>query len=92
MASKDIGRGWGDLNGSLKEWYCPVDKKNYPVGDWQIVLSTINGVQMDGRKCPICEFKAYQHNETLAMVPPAPVIVPVVVAKPKKAAKKKVAK
>lgn len=91
MASKDIGRGFGDLNGSLKEWHCPVDKKNYPVGDWQIVFLEINGSNLEGRKCPNCEFKAFQYVETVAMIPPAPVVVPPVVAKPKKARKKKVA-
>lgn len=81
MASKDVGAGWGDLHGSMVAWYCPLEKLSYPVADWQIVLSEIRGVKMDGRKCPKCEFVAYQHHETRAMVPP------VVVEKPKKAKK-----
>lgn len=88
MATKDIGNGWGDLPRSLTEWRCPACAANYPVEDWQIVLSEIRGVKMDGRKCPKCEFIAYQHNETrqmdpierVSIEPPAPV-------KPKKVKK-----
>jgi len=69
MASCDVGKGWGDLGGSIREWHCPECKVNLPVADWQIVQSELNGVKMDGRKCPQCEFKAYQHHETDKMRP-----------------------
>lgn len=69
MATKDIGQGWGDLPRSLTEWKCPACAKNYPVENWQIVLSEIRGIKMDGRKCPVCEFVAYQTNETRQMDP-----------------------
>lgn len=69
MASKDVGQGWGDLPGTFTDWRCPDCPGNYPVEDWQIVLSEIGGHKMDGRKCPKCEFKAYQHNETAKMIP-----------------------
>jgi NAD-dependent SIR2 family protein deacetylase len=65
MAQKDLGKGFGELRGSLKEWRCPKCDKNYPVEDWAIVH---NG-SFDGRKCPQCDFTAHQVNETLAMIP-----------------------
>lgn len=69
MSQKDVGKGWGDLNGSLKNWHCPKCNENFQIQDWPIINSVINGVQMDGRKCPKCEFSAYQHHETIAMQP-----------------------
>lgn len=85
MATKDIGQGWGDLPRSLTEWKCPDSGKLYPVADWQIIISEISGVRMEGRKCPECEFKAYQHHESRRMDPIERVsIEPPVIAKPKK--------
>lgn len=85
MATKDIGQGWGDLPRSLTEWKCPVCVAVYPIADWQIVLSEIGGVKMDGRKCPVCEFKAYQSHESRRMDPIERVSVePPVIPKPKR--------
>ena len=69
MADKDVNQGWGDLNGSLNEWLCPKCEHTYPVKDWAISWGVINSVKMDGRKCPQCEFTAYQHDETTEMIP-----------------------
>lgn len=69
MADKDIGIGWGDLNGSLTEWYCLVCDKNHAVAAWQVVKASIKGVSMDGRKCPSCEFTVYEYGETSKMAP-----------------------
>ena len=69
MAQKDIGIGWGDLNGKHSVWKCPDENKTYPVGDWSIVWKDMGNWKMDGRKCPGCDFTAYQHHETVRMVP-----------------------
>ena len=87
MATKDIGQGWGDLPRGLREWRCPKCFINYPMELWSIVWTEINGCKMDGRKCPQCDFAAYQHGETMAMVPLP--IVPVEPPAPIKAKKKR---
>lgn len=69
MASEDLGKGYGELNPSLKDWRCPDEQINYPIENWQVVLSEIKGVKMSGRKCPNCEFKAYQLGDTRRMHP-----------------------
>lgn len=69
MATKDIGKGWGDLPHSLAAWLCPVCSLEYPIAEWSIVWTELNGVTMDGRKCPKCDFAAYQHGETMRMFP-----------------------
>lgn len=71
MADKDIAQGWGDLPGSLTSWHCPKCKKDYPVSEWAIIQS-VSGTKMDGRKCPHCDFSAFQHHETIKMHPPTP--------------------
>ena len=67
MATKDVGKGWGDLPGSLTEWRCPKCEENYPVADWSIVWKEIGGFNCDGRKCPICDFEEYHNGGTMAM-------------------------
>lgn len=69
MAIKDVGKGWGDLNVSLSDWRCPKCIKNYPISEWNIIRGIVNGHDLEGRKCPTCEFQAFQHHETMEMVP-----------------------
>ena len=69
MADKDVNKGWGNLPGRLQTWHCPICGNDSPVKAWSIVNDTINGVSMDGRKCPQCDFKAFQHGDTQNMHP-----------------------
>lgn len=69
MSTKDIGKGWGNLSRSLTVWNCPGCGNQGPVGDWAIVTQDFNGFVMEGRKCPACDFKAFQHGETMRMIP-----------------------
>jgi len=90
MATKDIGKGWGDLNGRLEAWHCPKCAIDSPVAAWDIVAPS-PPFSMEGRKCPLCDFQAFQHGDTMRMIPPPPVVVKVVEKKksPAKRAKKK---
>ena len=90
MAHKDMSQGWGDIPRALTRWYCPKCAVDYPIADWQIAAGSVNGHACEGRKCPTCDFCAYQNHESLLMVPPPPKVEPPKNAK-KKAAPKKAA-
>ena len=68
MSTKYIGKGWGDLNGRLTAWHCPKCGIDSLVGEWEIVLPSAP-FNMEGRKCPLCDFQAFQHGDTMRMVP-----------------------
>ena len=68
MATKDIAKGWGDLNGRLTAWHCPKCAIDSPVVAWDIV-SPCSPFNIEGRKCPLCDFQAFQHGDTILMVP-----------------------
>jgi hypothetical protein len=75
MADKDIAFGWGELNKSHTQWYCPKCKVASDVASWAVVWVDVP-CRMDGRKCPLCDFQAFQNHETLSMFVPDDYVVP----------------
>ena len=68
MARIDVDRGWGNLPPWLKTWSCPSCKSNAPIENWEIKIVQAGPNDLQGRKCPNCEWIASQTGETELML------------------------
>ena len=68
MARQDTNKGFGNLPPWLTSWYCPECKKDATIEKWEVKIVPVGPDDLQGRKCPNCDFVASQTGDTERML------------------------